>query len=182
MSEHPRMLDGANPPGPEQVAEWIGSRRQAPTGRRSPSSSNLRYPGVFDRTWWFGGRKWGWSLRFKKSKSFCNLIPERGQFKALLVFGAEEREKVESVLPELTSHVRDDYAKAPTFHDGKWVAVVVDSKKVVADVERLLILKRKPKAPVASTARPGKAGERFQVRALGALPARLRARGVRQPR
>jgi hypothetical protein len=43
----------------------------------------------------------------------------------------EERKRVEAVLPRLSSHLPDDYAKATTFHDGKWVAAVVDSRKVV---------------------------------------------------
>ncbi|RPI28597.1 MAG: DUF3788 domain-containing protein [Acidobacteria bacterium] len=144
MSEHTRMLDAANEPTSEQVAEWIGSQN---SGRWTEFTGFIdsRYPGLFETKWWFGGKKFGWSLRFKKSKSFCNLIPERGQFRVLLVFGAEEREKVEPVLSELTSHVRDDYTNARTFHDGKWVSVVVDSTKVLADVERLLVLKRRPK-------------------------------------
>jgi Protein of unknown function (DUF3788) len=159
VNEHARMLDGAKPPEPAQVAEWIGPRASGHWAELTEFIES-RYPGVFDRSWWFGGKKWGWSLRFKKSKSFCNLIPERGQFKALLVFGAEEREKVEAVLPQLTSHVRADYAKATTFHDGKWVAAVVDSRKVVADIERLLVLKRKPKdeGPSDAKARRGKRG------------------------
>lgn len=57
------------------------------------------------------------------------------------------------VLPQLSSHVRDDYAQATTFHDGKWVATVVDSRKVVADIERLLALKRKPKGEGQSGAK-----------------------------
>ncbi len=156
MSEHPRMLDGGKPPDPGQVAEWIGPKASAHWTELT-GFIEARYPGVFDRTWWFGGKKWGWSLRFKKSKSFCNLIPERGQFKALLVFGADEREKVEAVLPQLSSHLRDDYAEATTFHDGKWVAAVVDSKKVVTDIERLLVLKRKPKGERSSGARTPRA-------------------------
>jgi hypothetical protein len=149
------MLDGAKAPDGAELARWIG-----PKGRTYWSELTefiaSRYPGVFDRTWWFGGKRFGWSLRFKKSRSFCNLIPERGQFKALLVFGAEEREKVEALLPELKSHVRGDYARAGTFHDGKWVSIVVDSKEVVADVERLLVLKRKPKAVGASDSEPAR--------------------------
>ena len=61
------------------------------------------------------------------------------------MFGAAEREKVEAVLPDLVSHVRDDYAASPTSYDGRWVSVVVDRKAVVADVERLLFLKRAPR-------------------------------------
>ena len=152
MSEFTRMLDAAKEPDGVQVARWIGSRN---SGRWIELTEFIqsRYPGVFETKWWFGGKKFGWSLRFKKSKSFCNLIPERGQFQVLLVFGAAEREKVEALLPDLTSHVRDDYAKATTFHDGRWVSVVVDSKRVLAHVERLLVLKRTPKAGRPSGAR-----------------------------
>jgi hypothetical protein len=151
MTEHARMLDAAKEPDAVEVAQWIGSQNSVRWTELTEFIQS-RYPGVFETKWWFGGKKFGWSLRFKKSKSFCNLIPEQGQFKVLLVFGAEEREKVAAVLPELVSHVRDDYAKATTFHDGRWVSVVVDSKKVLADVERLLVLKRTPKAEKAFAA------------------------------
>ena len=155
MSEHTRMLDAATEPDAAHVAQWIGSRN----GVRWTELTEFirsRYPGVFETKWWFGGRKFGWALRFKKSKSFCNLIPERGRFQVLLVFGAEERDKVEAVLPDLASHVRDDYARATTFHDGRWVSVVVDSRKVLADVERLLVVKRTPKAAKSPAAPPGR--------------------------
>ena len=153
MTEHARILDAAKEPDAVEVARWIGSQNSV---RWSELTEFIRsrYPGVFETKWWFGGKKFGWSLRFKKSKSFCNLIPERGQFRVLLVFGGKEREKVEEILPELTSHVRDDYARATTFHDGRWVSVVVDSRRVLADVERLLVLKRTPKTATSSAANP----------------------------
>jgi hypothetical protein len=61
------------------------------------------------------------------------------------VFGGEEREKVEAVLSELVSHARADYTAATTYHDGKWLGLVVDSDEVLADVKRLLAIKRKLK-------------------------------------
>ena len=70
-------------------------------------------------------------------------MPERLRFKALLVFGDAERKKVERLQPQLVSHVREDYGKSTTYHDGKWVFVSVDSGKVVSDIKQLLILKRK---------------------------------------
>jgi hypothetical protein len=83
-------------------------------------------------------------LRFKKSKSFCTLIPERGRMNVVIVFGAAERDKVEGLMPSLVSHVRDDYLATTTYHDGKWVLIEVDSDDVLADVERLLEVKRRP--------------------------------------
>jgi hypothetical protein len=102
------------------------------------------YPGVFAPDWQFGGKKHGWGLRFKKSKSFCTLIPERKRLRIQIVFGGEEREKVKAILPELVSHAREDYVAAITYHDGKWLGLVVDSDEVLADVKRLLAIKRKP--------------------------------------
>jgi hypothetical protein len=98
---------------------------------------------VFAPDWQFGGKKHGWGLRLK-SKSFCTLIPERNQLRMQIVFGGKERTQVEVILSELVSHAREDYVAATTFHDGKWLGLVVDSDEVLADVKRLLSIKRRP--------------------------------------
>jgi hypothetical protein len=40
---------------------------------------------------------------------------------------------------------RKDYEKATTYHDGKWLFLTVDAGDVLADVEKLLAVKREPK-------------------------------------
>jgi hypothetical protein len=144
MHEHPRMTDPSAEPDASQVRAWIGPANQSRWDRLAQFIAS-EYPGVFATRWLYGGKKHGWSLRYKKSKSFCTLIPEHGQFKVLLIFGAEERGKVDALLPRLVSHVRDEYVAAPTLHDGKWVATVVDSDDVLDDIELLLVLKRRPR-------------------------------------
>ena len=146
-------ITGGRPPTPAAVAEWIGSANAARWTKLAEFIASA-HPGVFDPEWLFGGRKWGWTLRFKKSKSFCTFVPERGRFRVLLVFGAAERDLVEPILKDLASHVREDYNQATTYHDGKWMLTSVDSTAVLADVERLLTLKRRPKA--ARAARPSR--------------------------
>jgi len=144
MDQPARLVNGSREPNARQVAAWIGNRNY----KRWTDLTQFiegHYPRVFNSTWLFGGAKYGWSLRFKKSKSFCTLIPEKGKFRILLVFGAEERKKVEILLPRLASHVAEDYEKSTTYHDGRWVWVNVDSKNVLNDVERLLVLKRPTK-------------------------------------
>lgn len=141
----PRMLDGTGEPDAASVSDWIGVRNY----RRWTNLLDFieeNYPGVFTPDWIFGGKKYGWGLRFKKSKSFCTLIPERNRLVVQIVFGREEREKAAKVLPELSPGVRDAYADATTYHDGKWLALVVDKDAILADVERLLAIKRKPKS------------------------------------
>jgi len=139
-----RMLDGNKPPDARQVAIWLGSVNYK-RWKNILQFIGANYPGVFAPDWQFGGPKHGWGLRFKKSKSFCTLIPERNQLRIQIVFGGEERARAEAMLSELVSHAREDYVAAATYHDGKWLGLVVDSDEALADVKWLLTVKRKPK-------------------------------------
>lgn len=143
MSKRERLVDASERPTPEAVANFIGAE-DAERWSRLLDFIDARYPGVFQGEWLYGGARHGWSLRFKKSRSFCTLIPERGRMNVQIVFGAAERQKAEAVLPTLASHVRDDYLAATTYHDGKWTLIAVDSDAVLGDVERLLEVKRRP--------------------------------------
>jgi predicted RNA-binding protein with PUA-like domain len=63
----------------------------------------------------------------------------------LIVFGAEERGKVEAIRNGLSQHTQKEYDKATTYHDGKWFCLTIDNDKVVKDVISLQAVKRKPK-------------------------------------
>ncbi len=138
-----RMLDGSREPAAESVAAWLGAREYK-HWTRLLGFIEASYPGVFTPDWIFGGKKYGWGLRFKKSKSFCTLIPERNRLVVQIVFGAEEREKAEKILPGLTANVRRASTEARTYHDGKWLAVVADRRETLDDIEKLLAIKRRP--------------------------------------
>lgn len=144
MSEPDRMVDGAARPTAARVAAWIGPRN-AERWAALTEFIDTTYPGVFQPEWLFAGKKHGWALRFKKSKSFCSLVPERGRLGILIVFGRAEQEQMASVLPALASHVRDDYVASRTYADGRWLFTAVDSAKALEDVKRLLVLKRRPR-------------------------------------
>jgi len=139
-----RMLDRDQEPEAGSVAKWLGANEYQRWTRLVEFIASS-YPGVFAPDWIYGGKKYGWALRFKKSKSFCTLIPERNQLVVQIVFGAEERALAEKILPELSPDVRRAYADATTYHDGKWLALVVDHDEILADIEKLLAIKRRPK-------------------------------------
>lgn len=103
------------------------------------------YPAVFSPDWLYGGRKHGWSLRYKKGKSFCTLIPEKGRCCVVVVFGAEDRKRFESIRWTISKLVQEEYDVANTYHDGKWVLVHVAKDRTLRDVEAMLMLKRNPK-------------------------------------
>ncbi len=145
MSERERLTDASQQPTAEAVADFIGSENVARWSQLL-RFIDATYPGVFEGEWLYGGSRHGWSLRFKKSKSFCTLVPERGHMNVLIVFGAAERAKAEGALADLTPDVRQKYVDATTYHDGKWLLLDVDSDDVLRDVERLLAVKRRPPA------------------------------------
>jgi hypothetical protein len=141
-----RLLEPGDPPTRIQVESLLG-KSAFKYWQQIIDLIEKNYPGVFAPEWLYGGKKHGWSLRYKKSKSFCTLIPEKNSCKLLIVFGAKVRAGVETIRHELSAPVRQGYDQATTYHDGKWFFFKVDSKSVVNDVEKLLAIKRKPKKP-----------------------------------
>ena len=139
-----RLTQPGNPPNDTEIAEWMGSEAFE-YWKQVAHLIELNYPGIFTPDWLFGGKKHGWSLRYKKSKSFCTFIPEKNRFALLIVFGAKEREKVEAIRSGLLTRTQKEYDKATTYHDGKWLLLTVDSDNVVEDVRQLLAVKRRPK-------------------------------------
>lgn len=144
MTESSRMIQPGSPPGNSEVAAWIGEHAFE-YWKKIISLIDRKHPDVFVPEWLYGGRKHGWSLRYKKDKSFCTLIPEKDRFAILVVFGRDERQKVEAIKDHLLAQTKEEYEKAATYHDGKGVLFTVDSDAVVKDMELLLGVKRKPK-------------------------------------
>jgi len=138
-----RMTDPANPPSDGALADWIGEEAHEYWERVRKHIEQV-YPNIFTPEWLFGGRKHGWSLRYKKNTSFCTLIPEKNRFALLIVFGIKERERVEAMKDRLSKLTRKKYDEATTYHDGKWLLLTIDTDKAVEDVMLLLSVKRRP--------------------------------------
>jgi hypothetical protein len=139
-----RFTEPGSPPTAEQIECRLG-KKACGHWRHLTDMIARSYPGVFAPEWLYGGKKHGWSLRYKKSKSFCTLIPEKGRCLLLIVFGAQERAVVETIRKQLSARVRKAYDQATTYHDGKWLLLDVNDKTVCADAEMLLAVKRRPR-------------------------------------
>jgi hypothetical protein len=139
-----RMTTPGDPPRTIALARWLGKEAYG-YWKQLAQRIERAYPSVFAPDWLFGGRKHGWALRYKKSKSFCTFVPERNRCNLLIVFGAAEREKVETIRDQLSARTRKIYDEAKTYHDGKWMLLGINSARTIEDVMRLLALKRRPK-------------------------------------
>ncbi len=144
MTESKRMAQLGSPPNDSEVAAWIGEPAFE-CWKKAISLIDRKYPDVFVPEWLYGSKEHGWSLRYKKNKSFCTLMPEKDNFAILIVFGKAERQKVEAIKDDLLAQPKEEYEKALTYHDGKWVFLPTASDAVLRDLDLLLGVKKSPK-------------------------------------
>lgn len=98
-----------------------------------------------DQTWNNGGKKWIYEYKFRKSgKTLCAFYFKENMLGFMIVFGKEERTKVEEIRNELSSDILETYDNAQTFHDGKWVMLNITDYSMIENLKKLLFIKRKP--------------------------------------
>ena len=62
----------------------------------------------------------------------------------MIIFGKDERSKLEEIRNELSSDVLETYDNAQTYPDGKWVMFDITDNSILEDLKKLLLIKRKP--------------------------------------
>jgi hypothetical protein len=117
--------------GPEAFEHWVKLR----------SWIEASYPGVFAPDWLYGGKKRGWSLRYKKTRAFCTLLPAYRLFSVLVVLGRAEREKFEARRYSWSPQLVKLYDDAHAYPDGKWLTVPIASADDLHEVTELMTMK-----------------------------------------
>jgi hypothetical protein len=138
-----RITDKSAPPDESAVRAWLGQEafEHWAVLRRWIDAS---YPGVFEPDWLYGGMKRGWSLRYKKTRAFCTLLPAYRLLSVLVVLGSAERQKFEERRYVFSPRLVKLYDAARTYHDGKWLTVEIASADDRDDVMELVSMKRPP--------------------------------------
>jgi hypothetical protein len=138
-----RITDKSAPPDDSTVRDWIGPGAFKHWAELQNWIEEF-YPGVFAPEWLYGGKKRGWSLRYKKTRAFCTFLPEYRRFSAVVVLGGAEREKFEERRYVWRSQLVQLYDEAQTYPDGKFLTVAISSADDRHDVTKLLTMKRPP--------------------------------------
>ena len=137
------FLDKAQPPAQEDLQEAMGNVFPLWERLLRFIQTNYQLPGEMS----YGGKKYGWNMWYRKSgKSLTSLYPQQGGFVAQVVLGREQAEKAAGL--QLGEKVRLLVDETPLLHDGKWLFIPVKEEADVQDVERLLLLKRRPVLPL----------------------------------
>lgn len=141
--QYQRMLDKEHKPSEKEILGYLGGKAgEAWTDIVSFLNTHYDFSPELD----YGGAKYGWSTRYRKSgKSLCTLYPERGAFTMLIVLGKREVEQFEEHMNEFSMRFVELFKSARQFHDGRWLWIRILDKSAAEDIRRLLMIKRQPK-------------------------------------
>ena len=154
-----RITGQSAPPDDGAVRKWLGPMAFGHWAELR-SWIDESYPEVFEPDWLYGGKNRGWSLRYKKTRAFCTLVPEYRRFSTLVVMGGAEREKFEERRRVWRPQLVKLYDDAKTYIDGKWLTVAISSAHDLRDVTALLTMKRPPPSHGNSTSRSSRKAAR----------------------
>jgi len=139
-----RMIDVMQKPTIEMVSEFIG-KDEFRHWTAITKFIEDNYAGLYNTNdWIFGGKEFGWGLRFKKTKLLCTLIPEKGRLLIQIVLTRSDRVEVEKILSELSPALREKINNTKIVRDGKWLGIVLDENIVLDDIKKLLVIKFSP--------------------------------------
>lgn len=98
-----------------------------------------------EQTWNKGGKNWNYECEFRKGgKTLCAFYFKKNTLGFMIIFGKNERTKVEEIRNQLSFSVFETYDNAEVFHDGKWVMFHITNHSIIEDLKKLLFIKRKP--------------------------------------
>ena len=98
-----------------------------------------------ERVWNTGGKNWTYEYKYRRGgKTLCSLYAKSNCIGFMIIFGKDERLKVENIRASLSNSVCMQYDEAETYHDGKWVMFEPTDTTNFDDYMKLLALKRKP--------------------------------------
>ncbi|HEY1212547.1 MAG TPA: DUF3788 domain-containing protein [Bryobacteraceae bacterium] len=136
-----RITGKSAPPDERTIREWMGPEAFEHWAELQ-NWIDACYPGVFAPDWLYGGQKRGWSLRYRKTKAFCTLLPAHRLFSVLVVLGRAEREKFEARRYFWSPRLVKLYDEARAYPDGKWLIIPISSADDRREVTELMSMKR----------------------------------------
>jgi len=98
-----------------------------------------------DRLWDKGYREWVYEYKYRRGgKTLVTLYAKKETIGVQIIFGKDERVKVEANRENLSEEAMRIYDEAQVFHDGKWVMFFPKDEGMIGDFMKLMALKRRP--------------------------------------
>lgn len=98
-----------------------------------------------DRQWNSGGKAWKYEYKYRRGgKTLCALYAREDCFGFMVIMGKNERAEFEDSRQDYSSEVQKVYDESTTYHDGKWMMFNIKDHSLFEEMERLLMIKRRP--------------------------------------
>lgn len=98
-----------------------------------------------EHLWNNGGRSWEYKYKYRRGgKTLCALYVKENCFGFMIIFGKNELAKFEADKQNYSTEVQKIYDESKTYHDGKWMMFDITGTSLFEDMEKLLLIKRKP--------------------------------------
>ena len=137
-----RMMDKEHEPTDNDIIEYIGEKSKLWVELHDYLEKNYDFlPETI-----FYGKKYGWTIRYRKSgKTLCSFFPEKDSFTVLITLGRKEVEETKNQMSILSSNVQSIFKEAKQLRDGRWLWIRVETHLDVSSIRTLLNTKRKPR-------------------------------------
>lgn len=127
----------------EKLKCLIGERRFAVLGGARAVVERLYDMELSRRN--FAGKKWDYELKYRRGgRTLCAFYAAKGNLGFMVILGKNERAKFTAERDVFSAVVRELYDATETFHDGKWLMLPLEDESLFSDLEKLLLIKRKP--------------------------------------
>ncbi|NFN85694.1 DUF3788 domain-containing protein [Clostridium sporogenes] len=95
--------------------------------------------------WNNGGKAWEYEYKYRRGgKTLCALYAKENCLGFMVILGKYERAKFETDKQNYSIELQKIYDETKTYHDGKWMMFELIDTSLFADIERLLLIKRRP--------------------------------------
>lgn len=129
-------------PSTEEMQELLGEELFC-VWEKLTSAIEEKYE--MDRLWDKGYREWVYEYKYRRGgKTLVTLYAKERTIGVQIIFGKDERVKVEANRENLSEQALRAYDEAQTYHDGKWVMFFPKDDGMIGDFMKLMALKRRP--------------------------------------
>ncbi|WP_411682785.1 DUF3788 domain-containing protein [Clostridium thailandense] len=98
-----------------------------------------------EHLWNNGGKAWKYEYKYRRGgKTLCALYVKENCLGFMVILGKDERTKFEAYKQNYSLEVQKIYNETKTYHDGKWMMFELTDTSLFSDIEKLLLIKRKP--------------------------------------
>lgn len=97
-----------------------------------------------ERLWNSGGKAWKYEYKYRRGgKTLCALHAKENCCGLMIIFGKTNAQNLKLTASPILLKYKI-YADATTYHDGKWVMFELNDTSLFPNLEKLLLIKRRP--------------------------------------